>query len=253
MTITPNSVASQYEPADLACLYEITSILASSSDLRDCVEEIMEILAGSTGMQHGTVTIINPTTGQLEIEVGHGLSEEARKRGVYKIGEGITGRVVASGAPIVVPQISAEPLFLNRTGTRGDQSARQRSFICVPIKRGRDTIGALSVDREYKEGLNFEKDLQFLTILSGLIAQTVTRIQAVNRERERLQSENRLLKLELSGKYQFENIISNSSRMLEVYEMMHQVKDSGATVLLRGESGTGKTLVAKAIHYNSLR
>jgi hypothetical protein len=60
MTIAPNSVVSQYEPADLACLYEITSILASSSDLRDCVEEIMEILAGSTGMQHGTVTIINP-------------------------------------------------------------------------------------------------------------------------------------------------------------------------------------------------
>jgi Nif-specific regulatory protein len=253
MNAAPNTAAGQYEPADLACLYDITRVLASASDLRDCVEEIMEILAGSTGLQHGTVTIINPSTGQLEIEVGHGLSEEARKRGVYKIGEGITGRVVASGAPIVVPRISAEPLFLNRTGTRGEQDAQQRSFICVPIKRGRDTIGALSVDREYREGLNFEKDLQFLTILSGLIAQTVTRIQAVNRERERLQSENRLLKLELSGKYQFENIISNSSRMQEVYEMMHQVKDSGATVLLRGESGTGKTLVAKAIHYNSRR
>ncbi len=252
MTTAANP-AVQYEPADLACLYEITKALASSSDLRDCVEEIMEILADRTGMQHGTVTIINPTNGQLEIEVGQGLSEEARKKGVYKIGEGITGRVVASGAPIVVPQISAEPLFLNRTGARADVSARQRSFICVPIKRGRDTIGALSIDREYTEGLNFEKDLQFLTIISGLIAQSVTRIQAVNRERERLQSENRLLKLELSGKYQFENIISHSSRMLEVYEMMHQVKDSSATVLLRGESGTGKTLVAKAIHYNSLR
>jgi len=253
MTNPKSNPASQYAPADLACLYEITKALASSSDLRDCVEEIMEILAESSGMQHGTVTIINPNTGQLEIEVGHDLSEEARKRGVYKIGEGITGRVVASGAPIVVPQISAEPLFLNRTGTRGDVDAQQRSFLCVPIKRGRDTIGALSIDREYQAGLNFEKELQFLTIISGLIAQTVTRIQMVNRERERLQSENRLLKLELSGKYQFENMISSSSRMLEVYEMMHQVKDSGATVLLRGESGTGKTLVAKAIHYNSLR
>ncbi|HSH13236.1 MAG TPA: GAF domain-containing protein, partial [Desulfurivibrionaceae bacterium] len=200
MSTTATTAASQYAPADLACLYEITKALASSSDLRDCVEEIMEILAASTGMQHGTVTILNPTTGQLEIEVGHDLSEEARKRGVYKLGEGITGRVVASGAPIVVPQISAEPLFLNRTGTRGDLDARQRSFICVPIKRGRDTIGALSIDREYRAGLNYEKELQFLTIISGLIAQTVTRIQMVNRERERLQSENRLLKLELSGK-----------------------------------------------------
>jgi len=147
MSATTTTAVSQYDPADLACLYEITKALASSSDLRDCVEEIMEILATSTGMQHGTVTILNPITGQLEIEVGHDLSEEARRRGVYKIGEGITGRVVASGAPIVVPQISAEPLFLNRTGTRGDLDAQQRSFMCVPIKRGRDTIGALSIDR----------------------------------------------------------------------------------------------------------
>ncbi len=63
MTTSQTTAVSQYEPADLACLYEITKALASSSDLRDCVEEIMEILAASTGMQHGTVTILNPTTG----------------------------------------------------------------------------------------------------------------------------------------------------------------------------------------------
>jgi len=237
----------------ITCLYEITKVLASSMDLRECLKRTVKILAEQVGMENGTISIYNPLTGQLEVEVAHGLTAEARKRGKYKLGEGITGRVVASGAPIVVPQISQEPLFLNRTRSRGDVSQRPTSFICVPIKHGRNTIGALSVDRKYEEGLDLDGDLQFLTVLSGLIAQTVIRIQAVNEEKERLQTENTHLRMELSGKYQMESIISNSSRMQEVFEMMHRVADSNATVLLRGESGTGKTMVAKAIHYNSKR
>ena len=238
---------------DLTCLYETTKVLASSTDLRDCLEKIMAILSKEKDMRNGTVTIVNPVTGQLEIEVAPDLTDEAREKGKYKIGEGITGRVVASGAPIVVPQISEEPMFLNRTGARGNIDKKTISFLCVPVKHASNTIGALSVDREYTEEINFDQDLQFLTVLSGLIAQSVVRIQAVNEEREQLQRENKQLKMELSGKYQIENIVSNSSRMQEVFEMIYRVAESNATVLLRGESGTGKTLVAKAIHYKSKR
>lgn len=241
------------ELAQITCLYEITKVLASSMDLRDCLQRTVEILAEHTEMKNGTVTIYNPVTGELAVEVAHGLTAEARKRGKYKIGEGITGRVVASGDPIIVPQISEDPRFLNRTRSRGDVNKSGLSFICVPVKHGRNTIGALSVDRKYMQGLNLDKDLQFLTILSGLIAQTVIRIQAVNEEKEKLQRENTQLRMELSGKYRIESVISNSSRMQEVFEMMHRVADSNATVLLRGESGTGKTIVAKAIHYTSKR
>ncbi len=241
------------ELADLTCLYEITKVLASSSDLRDCLQKTVEVLSDSTDMNNGTVTIINPTTSKLEIEVAQGLTAEAKKRGKYKIGEGITGQVVATGAPIVVPQVNEEPRFLNRTRSRGDLSRKTLSFLCVPIKHGPQTIGALSIDLDYQKGVNFDHRLQFLTVLSGLIAQAVIRIQAVNQERERLLNENTKLRRELSEKYQFANFISNSSRMQEVFEMMHRVADSNATILLRGESGTGKTMVAKAIHHNSKR
>jgi len=240
---------------DLTCLYEITKELASSLDLKDCLEKAMKILSVMKQMENGTVTIVNPITGKLEIEVAYGITAEGRRRGKYKIGEGITGRVVASGQPIVVPNISEEPLFLNRTRARGDLSNQNRSFLCVPIKDGQQVIGALSVDRIYEGGLTDQAntDLRFLTVLSSLIAQTTKRIQIVNHEKEQLHYENLKLKRELSEKNRIDDIVGNSSRMQDVFEMIHRVVDSNATVLLRGESGTGKTLVAKALHYNSKR
>lgn len=226
--------------------------MASSADLRVCLAKILAILSRQKGLNNGAVTIINPLTGQIETEVAHGITVEARKKGTYRIGEGITGRVVASGAPIVVPRISEEPLFLDRTSARRSRG-EELSFICVPIRRGPDTIGALSVDREYREGEEFEQDLRFLTILSGLVAQTVKRVQLVNQEQQRLEQENSQLRRELSEKYRVSSILSNSSRMQEVLEMIHRVAASNATVLLRGESGTGKSMVARAVHHNSKR
>jgi Nif-specific regulatory protein len=241
------------ELEDITCLYEVTRVLASSKDLRASLAHIMEVLSSLKNMHNGTVTIINPLTGQLEIEVAHGMPAEARKRGKYKVGEGITGRVVATGQPIVIPHIGAESDFLNRTRTRGDIRKQQNSFLCVPIRHDKRSLGALSIDLEYREDLNYEEELRFLAIVSGLIAQAVLRVQAEKEDKERLTRENIELKNELSEKYRVGNIIGNSSRMQEMFEMLHRVSDSNATVLLRGESGTGKTLVARALHYNSSR
>ncbi|MBW6520968.1 MAG: sigma 54-interacting transcriptional regulator [Desulfoarculaceae bacterium] len=243
------------ELQDLTCLYEITKALASALNLSDCLGKIMKTLADLKSMENGTITIINPFSGKLEIEVAHGLTPEGKKRGQYVLGEGITGGVVASGEPIIVPHIANEPRFLNRTGARGDDVHKNKSFLCVPIRDEQQIIGSLSVDRMYKDGLNHQADadLRFLIVLSGLIGQTTRRIQTVNREQEGLRLENMKLKRELSEKNRFDDIIGNSSRMKEVYDMVHRVVDSNATVLLRGESGTGKTLVAKSLHYNSHR
>ena len=254
-TASKASAQQDQEFKNLACLYEITRHLASATSLQDCMEKIVNSLAERKDMDNGTVTIINPTTGELELEVAHGITAEAKRRGRYKLGEGITGKVVATGEPIIVPQIGDEPLFLNRTRTRGDERKKKSSFLCVPIIAAQHSIGALSIDRIYKEGFGAESehDLRFLTVVSGLIAETVQRIQRVNEEKEALRQENSKLRRELSAKNRIEEIIGNSSRMQEVFDMVHRVADSNATVLLRGESGTGKTLVAKALHHNSSR
>ncbi len=253
----PGSHISEAPPSNdievLNCLYQVTRALSATLDLKAALKEVMDILAHTMGMKRGTVTILKPYSTELQIEVAHGLTAEARKRGRYRLGEGITGRVVSTGEPLVVPKIAEDPRFLNKTRTRSGTKNSETGFICVPIKDGSRTIGALSVDKLFSGKGALEDDLQLLTVISSLISQSVVRLQAAHAEREALLAENRKLKRALSEKYEIKNIIGKSGRMQEVFDLVLRVAESNATVLLRGESGTGKSLIAKAIHFNCSR
>lgn len=72
-------------------------------------------------------------------------------------------------------------------------------------------------------------------------------------ERERLQSENTMLRGTIQREFSFDNIVAKSSKMLEIFETIKKVSDYKTTVLLLGESGSGKELIARALHYNSSR
>lgn len=239
---------------ELSTLYEISKRLGASLDPRETLGSIMEILSENMGMRRGTLTLIDPDTKQLYIEMAHGLSAEERRRGIYKIGEGITGKVVETGEPIIVPDVGKEPLFLNRTRSRGDISRENISFICVPIKVKGDTIGVLSVDRLFPDkSISLEEDVRVLTIVASLIGQAITIAKMVEIDRKNLIKEKMSLQRELKSPYRFANIVFQSETMRDVLDAAWRVSQSKATVLLRGESGTGKELIARAIHYHSKR
>ncbi len=189
---------------------------------------------------------------EIRIEVAHGLSESAIRRGRYKPGEGITGQVVQSGKSIIVPKVSEESGFLNRTELR-DHASEELSFICVPIKKGQRVVGTLSVDVPYADGRDLRESRRQLDVIATMLAQHVVNLESIRLERESLQRENKRLRARLSSKYGIDSILGNSNKMRDVFQMISQVSRSNATVLIRGESGTGKELVANAIHHSSLR
>ncbi|MBI4373218.1 MAG: nif-specific transcriptional activator NifA [Candidatus Omnitrophica bacterium] len=238
---------------ELTALTEISKAISSSLDLKTVMQNILNILHEYLGMERGTITLLEPETKELSIEVACGLDLEEIKRGRYKIGEGITGKVVAAGEPIVVPNVGKEPLFLNRTKARDNVAKSNIAFICVPIKLEDKTVGALSVDRLFREEISFDEDVRLLMIISSMIAQAVRIHQLVEKEKESLTTENLRLRSELKKKFHPINIIGESKRMVDVYSSIDLVSTTKATVMLRGESGTGKELVAKAIHYHSDR
>ncbi len=243
-----------YKIVELSTLYEIARRLGTSVDPKVALSSILEILSESMGMRRGTITLLDPDTKQLYIEFAHGLTPEEIKRGIYRIGEGITGKVVETGEPIIVPDIGKEPLFLNRTRSRGDINRENISFICVPVKVKGETVGVVSVDRLFTDqSIALDEDVRILTIVASLIGQAITTAETVEQEKKNILKEKLSLQRELKSPYRFANIVFVSDKMRDVLDSAWRVSQSKATVLLRGESGTGKELIARTIHYHSKR
>jgi Nif-specific regulatory protein len=238
---------------ETSLLYEISEALNQHMDMKKSLIKVLSVLAESLNLVRGIIFLTNSETGEIRIEIAHGISEETTRHIRYLPGEGIIGQVIESGSPAVVPRISKEPLFLDKTDSRKVVEGHDYSFICVPIKKDTRVVGAISADRPYEGKKALVAGEKLLSVVAAMVAHHVINIETVRVEKEQLKTENVRLKSELENKYSFTNIIGNSNKMREVLQMISQVSSSSATVLIRGESGTGKELVANAIHYNSER
>jgi Nif-specific regulatory protein len=234
----------------MSTLLEISQALSGTLNLKAGLSRVITILMRQHGVVRGMVTILRD--GELHVEAAEGFDDRARSVR-YKLGEGITGKVVQSGKPIVVPRISREPEFLSRAAKRGDGARQEMSFVCVPIMLQRTALGSLSVDLRFKAERDFDSSVKFFGIVSSMIGQALNVQRLVEEERRRLLDENTHLRQELRERYDFSNIIGTSGPTRQMYEQVAQVAQTNTTVLIRGESGTGKELIAHAIHYNSLR
>lgn len=241
------------EVKELSLLFEISQILDQSVDLRDVVNPVLKAMSKHMGMVRGTLTLLNKENGELFIETAYGLSQSQKERGRYKLGEGVTGKVVETGRPAVVPKIDEDPMFLNKTGARKKLRRKDISFICTPIQLGNEIYGALSADRLFSEDVSPQEDLRLLSIISSMIAQAVRFRQSIFEERQRLMEENKRLHQQLRDRFQPSNIIGSSHCMQNVYDSIAKVAGRDVNVLIRGETGVGKELVAQAVHYNSPR
>jgi Nif-specific regulatory protein len=242
------------EVRKLSTLVEIGRILADESILKVAFARALETLNRHHGIVRSFVMLLDLDTEKLHIEATYGFDEDVVRRITYRLGEGIVGRVAQSGKPVVVPQISQEPLLLHRLRSQRETSKRKEvSFICVPIVTAGKSIGVLGADRIYKQGRDFERTTKFLSVVSAMMAQALRVEQRNEADKKRLVDENIHLKQELRERYDFSQIVGNSNAMRQVYEQVTQVARTNTTVLLRGESGTGKEMIAHAIHYNSLR
>jgi Nif-specific regulatory protein len=233
---------------------EVGQTLAGTYQLTEAMSRVLETLVRHHGMVYGVVTLLDQETKQLGIVASQGLDQDNARRVRYRAGEGITGRVLQTGKPVVVPQVSREPTFLDRLGMMKKALQREElSFISVPILVNRNAVGVLGACLRYRAERDYEGTLAFFSIIATMIAQAIKVKHLIEADKQQLLDENIHLKQELRERYDFSHIIGNSSPLREVYEQVTQVARTNTTVLLRGESGTGKELIAHAIHYNSLR
>ena len=246
----PDSSTAARDARRLSTLLEVSQALSGTLNLKAAMQRVLQTLIRHHSVVRGMVTLLRE--GELQVEAVEGFEDRARSIRI-KVGEGITGKVVESGKPIVVPRVSKEPAFLNLAPRRLDHQKQELSFICVPIMLNRQAVGALAVDLKFKPERDYDSSMKFFGIASSMIAQALNVQRMVEEERRRLLDENTHLRQELRERYDFSNIIGTSGPTRQMYEQVAQVAQTNTTVLIRGESGTGKELIAHAIHYNSLR
>jgi Nif-specific regulatory protein len=224
--------------SELAALAQIATRLADSSDLDEVIGPVLRVLGERLGLQRVALCLLEPG-GEIVMQAAYGLTPAEVARGRYQLGEGVIGRAVESRAPAIVPRISAEPRFLDRTGAR--DGGVDRAYVCVPISAGGVAVGALSAYRTPSPPERLQDDASVLSVVGSML------VPAARRTLQR-----RELRVEESA-WAPANMIGRFKGMQQVYALIAQVAGSPTTVLLRGESGTGKELVATAIHQESPR
>lgn len=238
-----------YGKKELKLLFEISTLLNKvRRDLKSNLYPVIELLSNYLSSECAMLTIINRSNNSISTEVSFGLTEEEQRRGIYQIGEGIIGKVVESGKPVVIPKISEDEDYLNkiRLNLQGDIS-----FICVPIREEDEILGTLSIHRVYNEHITISEDTRILSIVGSMIAQSVRTRQEYAEEIAELREVNEKLQYELKERIFPHNIIGKSGKMQTVFDLIERVAPTNSTVLIRGESGVGKELIADAIHFGS--
>nr|MBD3623596.1 sigma 54-interacting transcriptional regulator [Sunxiuqinia sp.] len=243
-----------YGLKELVLLSEISQRLIQSKELKNDLTSILEILVRHLGAERSLLTIFNRKNSNIYIESAYGYSQAQQARGKYKLGEGIIGRVVELARPVVVEKISKSSLFLNRTQQElKSDGGEELSFICVPIIAEGKVTGTLSLVRIFNPFITNDEDLKLLSIIGSLISRVVRSRQERMEEMELLRQKNQELQSLLKGDNSTLNMIGNSAKMRDVYSLVNMVAETNSTVLIRGESGIGKELVADAIHFRSKR
>jgi len=228
---------------ELKVLSDISRIVSGALDLEQTLADVLEILSENLSMKRATLTLLDRKTGHLHIQASYGLTAEEKKRGVYRLDEGVTGKIFESGRPYFIPDIRKDPLFLDKTGSRAIEKARV-TFIGVPIMLSGEPIGVLNVDRLFGDEVDAAKDMELLQVVGTLIAQFLS----LNEQFGELKRQNVSLKHRLLKTGQGRYIVGRSAAMQEVQAQLEKVAPTKATVLLTGESGTGKTLIGRIIH-----
>ncbi|WP_320035622.1 sigma 54-interacting transcriptional regulator [Halarcobacter sp.] len=235
---------------ELTTLYDIASMMANNYDLKTSLEKSMKILKNSLNLTNCTIHLLEEDE-MLNVFASVELSSIQKKLSCYKLGEGVTGMAAEAKEPVVVENIHNDSLFLNKSGKKDFNNL---SYVAVPLVIEDMTIGVLGAALTKSTEIGFEDCVRILTIIASIFAQSIYSYQLNNREKERLKELKLYYKMEWDSKvHNFGDIIGDSPKMQQVFQVIQRIAQSDVTVLVRGETGTGKELVAAAIHKRSKR
>ncbi len=255
LQMLPNSICRVIQ--ELRILFDVANTLQDGGDLSSVLRNALRGMAESLALFRGTLRILNRATNESLIEATCGASVDEAHPEMDAIAEKVALQVAASGDALIIPNIATPQRFLLASELHETAavclSNASLACICVPVAHSGQVMGTLSVTSRSTSRASLEADFRLLTLIAQLIAQAVKHRQQAHEQVEYYRRENEMLQEQIKKHFRPDNMIGNSRAMHTVYHSIEQVAGSKSTVLIRGESGVGKELVAHAVHTRSPR
>ncbi len=223
-------------------LLKISQTINSINDYDELLEQIMDLAISNLNAERGVIAL---KEGKRILPAVAREFTQKDLSDLTEISSSIINQVLSEQKPALIHDAL-------ETDFKSAQSVIMHSIqsvLCVPMISREKILGVIYVDSRSRKGVFTQDDLDFLSAFSLQAAIAVENA----RLKKLLMEENKYLKTELVKTTRFESIIGRSAQMSKVFDLMQKVLNSNIPVLIEGETGTGKEVVARALHYNGAR
>jgi Nif-specific regulatory protein/two-component system response regulator HydG len=225
-------------------LYEISKLLLAEDDAERAPEVLLKRLVERCGAETGFVVVREDGSYQQKFEVG--CERDQRSELERRFSRTLVREAIATGALLYLPNLIEDPRFAS--GESGLVIGRC-CVLVAPLRYGGEVYGVVYLENRERVDSFSPESRAFLTELAEIAGLFLKRAS----DREELRRRNRSLERDLFAQHDFEGIVTRDSRMLELLRVVAQVAGADAPILVLGETGTGKELIARALHVNSPR
>jgi Nif-specific regulatory protein/two-component system response regulator HydG len=227
-----------------ASLFEVTRILLSEDDSAKAPEVLFHRVLEATGASRGFIVVREAGSFEQKFQVRFDRRELSPARRDFS--RSLVRAAIAAKKVVHSANLAEDERFATQESVRRMGAC---AVIAAPLIHAGEVHGVVYLEHADTEGGFPEEARRFVTHFAELGALFLRRAL----EREALQRRNQSLERDLFARHDFEGIVTRDAAMIALLRSVAQVADADATVLVRGETGTGKELVARALHANSAR
>jgi len=227
----------------LETLVRFSERLLAATDLARLLDELLDAVLEVTHADKGFLILLED--GEMSVRASRNLAREGVEGALDRVSDSIIRRVVESGRPLVVADALHDAEW---SGSSSVVNLKLCSVLCAPLMQKGEVFGVIYLGNDNVVSLFDERALEVLTVFAGqasLLVQNAMLLDSLRRE-------NLSLREAVSSR-QYGELIGSGASMREVYRRIEKVAATDISVLITGETGTGKEVVAREIHRRSPR
>ena len=243
-----------FSKEDLKLLYEVATSIHAIKDFDEMLRLVLHKIKEVFQIDGASLALHEPDRKMFYFIQTVEMQQEGRDNGIEKMHFpdhlGIAGWVLRNNQTVIIPDASKDERIYKEFNTQ--QGVSTRSMICVPLRTPKGIIGVLYAINKL-DGSFTKRHSLLLEILSVTLAMAVENARhygLLKQYASSLEAENRRLMSEVQNRFEVQGLVASSCSMRQLFSLMDKVIDVTTTVLIQGETGTGKELIAKVIHYN---